>query len=77
MVRNVVINGVLNPCAMCGKPIPTGKEIYVSCQDLDQCHGEDCDCGLVVGSGCYHKLRRMAKGLNSSMSLHSIDEDNK
>ena len=57
--RLTMINNVLNPCSYCGKAMPKGKEIYVSCQELGFTHGRECDCGLPVGSGCYRKIKAM------------------
>lgn len=45
-------------CVICNKVIKKGQEENISCQELDFCHGRECDCGLVVGKGCYRKFRK-------------------
>jgi len=54
------INGVENPCMICGKAIPTGKVKYLTCQELGFIHGKKCNCQIEIGSGCYRKFKRKA-----------------
>ena len=49
----MMVNGIINPCSRCGKAIPKGKELFVSCQELNFTHGKSCNCQLQVGAGCY------------------------
>ena len=56
-----IVNGVVNPCSKCGKSIPKGKELFVSCREMGNVHGRDCECWLEVGSGCYQKIKAKAR----------------
>jgi hypothetical protein len=50
-----IVNGVKNPCCICGK---STKNIYeISCQELGFIHGRYCNCMLIIGSNCLKKLR--------------------
>ena len=54
-MNDVIVNGVRNPCALCGRRT---KNIYeVTCQELGFVHGKDCNCILTVGSSCYKKIK--------------------
>ncbi len=54
---DIIINGVRNPCSLCGKAMKKNVK-YVKCQLLDNCHGENCDCELPVGAACYKKIMK-------------------
>lgn len=56
-----IVNGVVNPCSKCGKSIPKGKELFASCREMGNVHGKECECWLVVGAGCYQKIKAQAK----------------
>ena len=52
-----MINGVENPCSKCGKAMK-GNTLFVTCKELGNVHGENCECCLPVGSGCYRKIKK-------------------
>lgn len=52
-----LINGVENPCSLCGKPMKEYVK-YVKCQLIGNCHGNKCNCELPVGPACYRKLMK-------------------
>jgi len=58
-VSDTIVNGVKNPCALCGKP--TKRLHEVTCQELGFVHGPDCKCYLIVGSDCYKKIKGKLK----------------
>ena len=49
-----------NWCTICDKDIYDVKSaIYVKCINLpSKPHGENCDCELLVGNGCYRKIMK-------------------
>ena len=53
----MMVNGVENPCAKCGKAMKEEKH-FVPCVTLDECHGKDCECFLAVGPTCYKKIMK-------------------
>lgn len=48
-------------CTICGQQIKKGQEKFVSCQELNFAHGKECNCGLVIGAGCYKKFKAEQK----------------
>jgi hypothetical protein len=50
------------PCAVCGKTL-LGKKgsLFVTCRQLGNVHGDECECMLQVGRDCYARLEAKGK----------------
>ena len=64
-IPDVIVNGVKNPCCVCGRPTKNLHEI--SCQDLGFVHGKNCNCMLRIGSCCLKKIKEKRRLKNETI----------
>ena len=66
----------MTECSLCKKELSSKQKMkLISCQDLNFCHGKDCDCGLTVGSTCYANFKKKIKVGNAMSGMEEFFEE--